>query len=111
MIESDWDKLCDTTDELMATGRYPGRYEAMLEAQRQNPHLDPTPPGMTAITPTARPASTGNAEAELDRQARQMEREDRITYAEAYRRVLVANPRLYTTYLEQHSRQNGGAPG
>jgi hypothetical protein len=48
----------------------------MLEAQRRNPHL----------TPTARPASTGNAEAELDRQARQMEREDRITYAAAYQR-------------------------
>jgi hypothetical protein len=25
MIESDWDKLCDHTDELMTTGRYPGR--------------------------------------------------------------------------------------
>ena len=44
MIESDWDKLCDHTDELMATGRYPGRYEAMLEAQRRNPHLDKTRP-------------------------------------------------------------------
>ena len=111
MIESDWDKLCGHTDELMATGRYPGGYEAMLEAQRQNPHLDKTPPGMTAMTPTARPASTGNAEAELDRQARQMEREDRITYAEAYRRVSTANPRLYTAYLEQHSRQKGGSNG
>ena len=37
MIESDWDKLCDHTDELVATGRYPGRYEAMKEAQRHNP--------------------------------------------------------------------------
>jgi len=67
MIESDWDKLCDCTDELMATGLYPSRYEAMKEAQRRNPNLDRTPPGMTAMTPTARPASTGNAEAELDR--------------------------------------------
>ena len=108
MIESDWDKLCDHTDELMATGRYPARYEAMLEAQRRNPHLDKTPPGMTAMTPTARPASTGNAEAELDRLARQAQAEQRITYAEAYRRVLMANPRLYTAYLEQHPRQNGG---
>jgi hypothetical protein len=40
MIESDWDKLCDHTDELMATGRYPARFEAMREAQRRNPHLD-----------------------------------------------------------------------
>ena len=107
MIESDWDKLCDTTDELMATGRYPGRYEAMLEAQRQNPHLDRTPPGMKPLKPTARSASTGNAEAELDRQARQMEREDRITYAAAYQRALLANPRLYTAYLDQHPRQTG----
>ena len=107
MIESDWDKLCDHTDELMATGRCPGRYEAMREAQRRNPHLDKTPPGMTAMTPTARPASTGNAEAELDRQARQMEREDRITYAAAYQRALLANPRLYTAYLDQHPRQTG----
>jgi hypothetical protein len=112
MIESDWDKLCDATDELMATGRYPGRYEAMLEAQRQNPHLDRTPPGMKSLRPTvARPVPNGNAEAELDRQARQMEREDRITYAEAYRRVLIANPRLYTAYLDQHPRQNGGSNG
>lgn len=111
MIESDWDKLCDHTDELMATGRYPARYEAMKEAQRRNPHLDRTPPGMTAMTPTARPASTGNAEAELDRLARQAQAEQRITYAEAYRRVLIANPRLYTAYLEQHPRQNGGSHG
>ena len=108
MIESDWDKLCDTTDELMATGRYPARYEAMKEAQRRNPHLDKTPPGMTAMTPTARSASTGNAEAELDRLARQAQSEQRLTYAEAYRRVLIANPRLYTAYLEQHPRQTGG---
>ncbi|MGE5623892.1 MAG: hypothetical protein ACM3UP_02585 [Methanocella sp.] len=31
MIESDWDLLCNITDELMATGRYPGRHEAMKE--------------------------------------------------------------------------------
>lgn len=92
----------------MATGRYPSRSAAMQEAQRRNPHLDRTPPGMTSMTPTARPASTGNAEAELDRLARQAQAEQRITYAEAYRRVLLANPRLYTAYLEQHPRQNGG---
>ncbi len=66
---------------------------------------------MTSMTPTARPASTGNAEAELDRLARQAQSEQRITYAEAYRRVLMANPRLYTAYLEQHPRQNGGSHG
>ena len=113
MMQTDWDTLCDYTDELMATGRYPGRYEAMKEAQRQNPHLDPTPPGMKPMRPTAmRPASTGgNAEAELDRLARQMQAVERITYADAYRRVLMANPRLYTAYLEQHPQQNGGARG
>jgi mRNA interferase HicA len=51
MIASDWDKRCDCTDELMATGRYPGRHEAMLETQRQNPHLDRTPPGMKPMIP------------------------------------------------------------
>ena len=82
-----------------------------LEAQRPNPHLDKTPPGMTAMTSTARPASTGNAEAELDRLARQAQSEQRITYAEAYRRVLMANPRLYTACLEQRPRQNAGSNG
>lgn len=110
-MQSDWDTLCDHTDELMATGRYLGRYEAMLEAQRRNPHLDRAPPGMTAMPPTACPASSGNAEAELDRLARQAQSEQRITYAEAYRRVLIANRRLYTAYLEQHPRQPGGSRG
>jgi hypothetical protein len=40
-----------------------------------------------------------------------MQSEQRITYAEAYRRVLLANPRLYTAYLEQHPRQKGGSNG
>ena len=101
MIESDWDMLCNHTDELMATGLHPGRHEAMLEAQRRNPHLDRTPPGMKPMTPTSRPMASGNAEAELDRQARQLEREDRITYA-AYQRALIANPRLCIADLEQH---------
>jgi len=72
-------------------------------------HLDPTPPGMKPVKPTARPLASGNAEAELDRQARQMEREDRITCAAAYQRALIANPRLYTAYLDQHPRQTGAS--
>ena len=108
MIESDWDTLCDHTDELLATGRYPSRHAAMRGAQRQNPHLDRTPPAMKPMKPTARPLASGNAEAELDRQARQIEREDRIIYAAAYQRALLANPRLYTVYLHQHPRQTGG---
>ncbi len=32
MIESDWDALCDITDELMATGRYPGRHASWFRA-------------------------------------------------------------------------------
>ena len=109
MIESDWDTLCDHTDALLATGRYPSRHEAMLEAQRQNPHLDPTPPGMQPMKPTAHPPATSNAEAELDRLARQIEREDRIPYAAAYQRALQANPRLYKAYLHQHPRQTGAS--
>ena len=38
-----------------------------------------------------------------------MEREDRITYAAAYQRALLANPRLYTAYLDQHPRQTGAS--
>ena len=56
-------------------------------------------------------AAGGNAEAELDRLARQAQSEQRITYAAAYRRVLMDNPRLYTAYLEQHQRQTGAAQG
>ena len=48
---------------------------------------------------------------QLDRLARQMESGERITYAAAYQRVLLANPRLYTAYLEQHPRQTGAAQG
>jgi hypothetical protein len=95
MMQTDWDVLCDYTDRLMATGRYPSRYDAMREAQRRNPHLDPTPPGTQAVRPAAR-AATGNAEAELDRLARQVQAEQRTSYAEAYRRVLLQNPHLYT---------------
>jgi hypothetical protein len=110
MIESDWDALCDITDELMATGRYPGRYEAMLEAQRQNPHLDRTPPGMQSLWPTAaRPAPTsGNAEQQLNSMAKQLAAARHITFAQAYVQALTENPQLYTAYLAQHPRQSGG---
>lgn len=82
----------------------------MLEAQRRIPHLDRTPPGMAAMTPTARPSSE-NAEAEVDREARQTQSEKRIACAKACRRVLMANPRLYRAYLEQHPRQTGASHG
>jgi hypothetical protein len=109
MIESDWDKLCDHTDELMATGRYPGRHEAMKEARRQNPHLDPTPPGMQSLRPTAaRPAPSGNAEQQLNAMARQIAAARHITFTQAYVQALMENPHLYTAYLAQHPRQNGG---
>jgi hypothetical protein len=110
MIESDWDTLCDITDELMATGRYPGRHEAMKEAQRQNPHLDPTPPGMRSMRPTAaRPAPTsGNAEQQLNAMAKQLAAARHITFAQAYVQALKENPRLYQQYLAQHPRQSGG---
>jgi len=111
MIESDWDALCDITDELMATGRYPGRHEAMKEAQRQNPHLDPTPPGMKPMRPTAaRPASTGgNAEQQLNAMAKQLSAARHIPFAQACVLALMENPQLYTAYLAQHPRQTGAS--
>lgn len=113
MIESDWDALCDITDELMATGSYPGRYEAMKDAQRQNPHLDPTPPGMQSVRPTAmRPQATGgNAEQQLNAMAKQLAAARHITFAQAYVQALMEHPQLYTAYLAQHPRQNGGTRG
>jgi hypothetical protein len=113
MIESDWDALCDTTDELMATGRYPGRYEAMKEAQRRNPHLDPTPPGMKPTRPVMRPGSVtgGNAEQQLNAAAKQIAAARRITFAQAYVQALMENPHLYTAYLEQHQPRTAVAQG
>lgn len=110
MIESDWDVLCNITDELMATGRYPGRHEAMKEAQRQNPHLDPTPPGMKPRTSTVRTV-TGNAEQQLNAMAKQIAVARNITFSQAYVEAMVQNPHLYRAYLEQHSRQTGGPRG
>ncbi len=110
MIESDWDLLCNITDELMATGRYPGRHEAMKEAQRQNPYLDPTPPGMKPRTSTVRTV-TGNAEQQLNALAKQTAAARHITFAQAYVEAVVGNPHLYRAYLEQHSHQTGGRRG
>jgi hypothetical protein len=109
-MQSDWDTLCDYTDELMATGRYPGRHEAMKEAQRRNPHLDPTPPGMKPMRPTAH-AAAGNAEQQLNAAAKQIAAARHITFAQAYVQALKENPRLYTAYLEQQPQQNGGPRG
>jgi hypothetical protein len=109
MMQTDWDTLCDYTDELMATGRYPARHEAMLEAQRQNPHLDPTPPGMQSLRPTAaRTVPGGNAEQQLNAMAKQIAAARHITFAQAYVQALKENPRLYQQYLAQHPQQNGG---
>jgi hypothetical protein len=110
MIESDCDALCDITDELMATGRYPGRHEATKEAQRQNPHLDPTPPGMQSLRPTAaRPMPAGgNAEQQLNAMAKQLAAARHIPFAQAYVQALMENPHLYTAYLEHHPRQTRG---
>jgi hypothetical protein len=109
MMQTDWDTLCDYTDELMATGRYPGRYEAMLEAQRQNPHLDRTPPGMQSLRPAAaRTVPSGNAEQQLNAMAKQLAAARHIPFAQAYVQALMENPQLYTAYLAQHPRQSGG---
>ncbi|MFN7997086.1 MAG: hypothetical protein U0Q18_25960 [Bryobacteraceae bacterium] len=57
----------------MATGRYPGSHKAMKDAQRQNPRLDPAPPGMQPLRPAAaRPALvSGNAGQQLNALAKQ----------------------------------------
>jgi hypothetical protein len=111
MMQTDWDTLCDYTDELMATGRYPGRHEAMLEAQRRNPHLDPTPPGMKPMRPAVHAATSGNAEQQLNAMAKQIAAARHITFAQAYVQALKENPRLYQQYLDQHPQQNGGPRG
>jgi len=107
-MQSDWDTLCDHTDELMATGHYGGRYEAMREAQRRNPHLDPTPPGMQPMRPTTtRPMAGASAEAQLDAAARQIAADRRISFARAY--VEALTPQLYQQYLAEHARKTGGS--
>lgn len=106
MMQTDWDALCDYTDELMATGRYPGRHEAMKEAQRRNPHLDPTPPGMKPRTSTVRTV-VGNAEQQLNAAAKQIAAVKNITFSQAYVEAVVENPHLYRAYLAQHPHQTG----
>lgn len=110
MMQTDWDTLCDYTDELMATGRYPGRHEAMLEAQRQNPHLDRTPPGMKPMRPAAH-AAAGNAEQQLNVMAKQIAAARHITFAQAYVQALKENPHLYQQYLDQRPQQTGATRG
>ena len=103
MMQSDWDTLCDCTDELMATGQYGGRSDAMREAQRRNPRLDPTPPGMQSVRPTGtRSVAAGNAEAQLDAAARQIAAARRISFAQAYVEALA--PQLYQQYIWRSMR-------
>jgi hypothetical protein len=106
--ESDWDRLCDETDVLMQTGRFPGRHEAFQEAVRLNPNLNSTPPsnrGGTAMRPSA---GSLRAEAELDRLTRELQQQERgLTYAQGYARVLAENPALYARYLEERQAQGG----
>jgi hypothetical protein len=111
MMQTDWDTLCDYTDELMATGRYPGRHEAMLEAQRRNPHLDPTPPGMKPMRPTVHAPTGGNAEQQLNAMAKQIAAARRITFAQAYVQALNSNPALHVAYLREHEAALRGRHG
>jgi hypothetical protein len=111
MIESDWDLLCNITGELMATGRYPGRHEAMKEAQRRNPHVDPTPPGMKKPRTSSVRTAVGNAEQQLNAAAKQIAAAKNITFSQAYVQAVVENPHLYRAYLEQHLYQTGGTRG
>jgi hypothetical protein len=47
-------------------------------------------------------------EAELDRLSRELQRQERrLTYAQAYSRVLAENPALYARYLEERQAQEG----
>ena len=51
---------------------------------------------------------TANAEQQLNAMAKQLAADRHITFAQAYVRALMENPRLYTAYLAQHPRQTGG---
>ena len=54
---------------------------------------------------------TGNAEQQLNAMAKQIAAVKNITFSQAYVQVMTENPHLYRAYLEQHSRQTGGARG
>ncbi len=106
--ESDWDRLCDETDLLMQTGRFPGRHEAFQEAVRRNPNLNPTPPSTLSTRPLRPAATCSRAEAELDRLTRELQQQERgLTYAGAYARILTENPKLYARYLEERGAEGG----
>jgi hypothetical protein len=69
-------RVAETDIKTEYQNRYQNRVSKPVPPGSPHPHLDPTPPGMKPMKPTARPLASGNAEAELDRQACQIERED-----------------------------------
>ncbi len=109
--QNSWDEYCDRIDTLMQTGNYRSRHEAGLAVKRTFPHLAAaTPPGMQSNS-SGRSATYGNAEAELDRLAKQIAAERHVSFAQAYVEVLSQNPRLYEAYLREHLERLGGGAG
>lgn len=114
--ETDWDRLCDITDELMKTGRFQFRNDAMLEAQRLNPHLDRSGPGAKYNLKLGSrahnaPSAGGGAEAQLAAKAKQVSEQRQISFAQAYVQAMSENPNLYVQYLHEHPEQWGGKRG
>jgi hypothetical protein len=82
----------------------------MLAAQRRNPHLDATPPGVKPMRPAAHVVG-GNAEQQLHAIATKLAAARRITFAQAYVEVLNSNPALYVAYLREHEAALRGRHG
>lgn len=96
------DEFYDLVDQYVASGRYGGRPEAADAVRRARPDLCPTPRSKNTMTTISSSTVGGSAEQELDRRARELAARERITFAQAYVRVLNADPSLYVAYLKQH---------
>lgn len=106
-----WDEFVETIDVVMAETGIRSRMDAADEVRRRYPHLRnakyPGKPGITMSASsggrsTGTTAGGGNADAELERRARQYQSEHPgTTFAMAYTKVLNADPDLYLRYLRQ----------
>jgi hypothetical protein len=113
--QNSWDDWCDAIDKVIAETGIQSRADAAEIARRRYPHLACVKaPGSAGATGgrTSPPAAAQNPEAELDRLARQHQREHPgSTYAQAFCAILNSDPRLYVDYLRQKAREVAATPG